>query len=171
MYRLAIVVAFVVSAALVVGCGRSQRTVVVPGGKMTVTTDKKGGETKTVTMESKDGSGKVTIGSQKTMTEAELGVPVYPGAESLASSKAEGKEGGKASSYENYTLSTTDSHDKVAAFYKSRLKDVQSSSTIDQGDHKMTMFSIERGKLRIVVQVMDDPKEKKTMIVVTRAVN
>ena len=111
--------------ALLCGCGprpgdTSTTTVTTPDGQATVTTQKDG-EKSTVTVNAPDGT--YTATSQNSVTEAELGVPFYPGAkaEGGGSYAAVNQAKGQAGKAAGVTLSTPDPVDKVVAFYKDKL--------------------------------------------------
>jgi hypothetical protein len=90
--------------ALGLGLWRLSRTVDVDrSGQVTVTTPK----------------GKVTVGAQQTpVTEAQLGVPLYPGSKQQEGAlEITGEEG----SMHTYVFKTSDSPQQVMAFYRERL--------------------------------------------------
>jgi len=170
MTRKALICALsLVVAAAFLGCGRSRKTVAVPGGTATVKTEKGlRGDKQTVEVNTKEGKATVTTEEGKKVTEADLGVPVYPGAKSETSGTYEGGQGGQMGKLEQYTLSTKDSFEKVADFYKNKIKNPQSSYVGSSGDQKTAMFAVEQGKQTIAVQVMYNEKEGKTIISVTK---
>ena len=159
-----IVLAMVVLMAA--GCSKTKKTVVVPGGKATVTTDKSG-EGK-VEIEGKEGKATIEVGESVKVTEAELGVPIYPGATAQASSKFEGKEKDSGKSAGHYVLVTSDSVDKVAAFYKSNLKDVKNPVEQNMGNGKMVIFTLESDGKQISVHISSNEENKQTMIMVMK---
>ena len=169
MKRVAVCMLLFALVFTVSGCSRSKKTVLVPGGTATVTTEKGiGGEKNTVEVKTKEGKATFTAEKGAEITEAELGVPVYPGAESVSSGKFEG-QGGQAQNVEHHSLSTKDDFTKVVAFYKSKLKNPQNSYVQEAGKDKMAMFNIEQGKTSIVVHVVYTEKEGKTIINVTKS--
>ena len=120
------------------GCG-SKRTVTVPGGKATVTDE--GGNGKTVEMETKEG--KATMSTEKkSITEAELGVAVYPGAKVEMSGSYEGSAAGQEGKSEQYMLTTPDSFEKVTEFYKANLSNVKNSFNQTMGGQKMAVYAV-----------------------------
>lgn len=164
-------IACLVAALLVLGCGKSERTIFVPGGKAKVTTEKSGGtEKKTIEIKGKEGTATIEVDTKKKITEAELGIPVYPGSEVVSSGKYETQTKTEAGSVEHHILSTTDDLDKVVAFYKSKLKGVKNTFSMDQGKQKFTMFELGDDKEGLSVQIISDIKDgkTKTMINVTR---
>lgn len=167
MRRLAIAGALLVAVALLaLGCGKSEKTVYNgPGGKVSVQSGK--GQDKTVNVETKEGTATVTSGEDKTITEAELGAPVYPGARVQAAGKFDSKKAGE-QSVEQHILFTNDSFEKVAAFYKSHLKNTKGEQNMSQGEQKMAIFTVGEGKSQMMVHVSWDAKEKRTMIQVMK---
>jgi hypothetical protein len=151
---------------LISGCGRDKDsfTASTPEGKVTVNADKSGQGT--VQIETKDGTVVVTGQQGGTVTEAQLGVPVYPGATVKTSSKMEGAATGNKGTLEMYMLMTPDSLEKVTAFYKSNLKNVKNSLVQGSGDQGMAMFSIGDDDA-ITVNIMSD-KSKETIIQIAK---
>lgn len=151
------------------GCGKKEetRTISTPDGKMKVTADKSG-QGGRVEIETKEGKSIVITGEQGgTVTESQLGVPVYPGATLKASSKMEGPATGGQGGVEVYTLISSDNWEKVAAFYKSNLKNVKGTFNQGSGDQGMAMFSIgDKGDL--TVNVIGDSKKNETIIQVAK---
>ncbi len=147
------------------GCAKKQ-TYVGSDGKVTVS--EKGGEAKTVEIES--GSAKSTVSlEKKTITEKELGVPVYPGATVEVSGNYEGSQEGKQESMQQTMLTSSDGFEKVFAFYKSNLKNVQSSFNQDTPGGKMAMFSVKSGdKGDISIHILTDKEKNVTQIQVIR---
>lgn len=161
-----LIVALALAAAICTsGCGKRQQTYVTPGGNVTVKT---GGGQQTTEYQTKEGTAKVTTGQKGPITEAELGVPVYPGATVETTVQAQGMPSAGGKSVEVHNLSTTDSFDKVAEFYKSKLKKAQSNIVQGQGGQNMAMFTMEQGKTSIMVHVMADKDAGKTTINVTK---
>jgi hypothetical protein len=156
-----------ITGLLISGCGKDKNsfTASTPGGKVTVNADKSGQGT--VQIETKDGKVVVTGQQGGTVTEEQLGVPVYPGATVKGSSKMEGPAtGNKGGTLEMYTLMTPDSLEKVTAFYKTNLKNVKNSLVQGSGDQGMAMFSIGDDGA-ISVNIVSD-KNKETVIQVAK---
>jgi hypothetical protein len=155
-----------ITGLLISGCGKDKDsfTASTPGGSVTVNTD--GSGQGNVQIETKDGKVVVTGQQGGTVTEAELGIPVYPGATVKGSSKMEGAATGNQGVLEMYTLATPDSLEKVAAFYKSNLKNVKNSFVQGSGDQGMAMFSIGDDGA-ITVNIVSD-KNKETVIQVAK---
>ncbi len=154
---------------LVAGCGRDEKKVVVEGkdGKATITA-KGAGDTQVVQMETKEGKVTVTSGNQ-TVTEAELGVPLYPGAKVVSSGRMDSSKEGTEKSYAQYHLGTKDDFDKVYTFYKTNLKNVEQTLNQSAGDQKMAMFTVgNKEKGTINVNIIRDEKKGETLIQVLR---
>jgi hypothetical protein len=159
----------VIVGLVLFGCGKKEEThtVSTPDGKMKITADQSGQGGK-VEIETKEGKAVVITGEQGgTVTEAQLGVPVYPGATVKASSKMEGAAAGGEGGVQVYTLTTSDNWEKVAAFYKSNLKNVKGTFNQGSGNQGMAMFSIgDKGDL--TVHVTGDSKKNETIIMVAK---
>lgn len=157
---------FLIAGLLISGCGRDKNsfTASTPGGKVTVNADRSGQGT--VQIETKDGTVVVTGQQGGTVTEAQLGVPVYPGATVKASSKMGGAATDNKGTVEMYTLMTPDSLEKVTAFYKSNLKNVKNTLVQGSGDQGMAMFSLGDDGA-ISVNIVSD-KNKETIIQVAK---
>jgi hypothetical protein len=159
-----IAIAAIVLVALFAGCS-SSRTVSTPGGDVTVT--EKGGEAKTVEVTTGEGKAVVTT-EKKTVTEEELGVPVYPGATAEMTSSYEGMPGQEGMA-QHTMLVTSDPFDKVSAFYKANLKNVQSSMTHDMGEGTMSMFALKGADgSEIAVNITSDKEKNVTHIQVVK---
>ncbi len=150
---------------LLMGCGKSEKTVYSSReGKVTVKQDRLGGKEQTVNVETKEGKATVTTGERKTITEAELGVPVYPGAVvEVTGTYQSGKAGGD-ESVEQHILYTTDSFDKVVSFYKAKLKNIKSEQNMSSGDTKLAIFAVGEENNQTMVQINWSASEKRTMI-------
>ncbi len=139
-----VVVSLLVIAGLVMtGCGKKEDnfSVSTPGGKVTVKTD--GSAQGAMQIETKDGKAIVVTGqSGGTITEAQLGVPVYPGATVKATVSMQGAAGSDKGRTDVCTLLTPDSFDKVATFYKANLKNVKTSFVQGAGEQGIAMFTI-----------------------------
>jgi hypothetical protein len=141
---------FVTAACFVAGCGRDEsKTFTTPGGTVKVTA-KQSGQEGVVTVETKEGAATIKTGPQA-VTEAELGAPVYPGAQVVSSGQfGQTKDAGSGVA-STFLMSTNDSFDKVSAFYKTNLKDVQQSMDQTAGDQKIAMFMTgKKGNMRNV---------------------
>jgi hypothetical protein len=150
----------VVAMVLISGCGRSEKSFSTPDGKVTVKTDGKG-QGGTVQMEGKDGKVSVVTDQGGSVTEAELGVPVYPGSTVKATVKMEDKGAGKGS-VEMRTLSSKDNFEKVSGFYKANLKNVKSTFVQGEAGKGMAMFTIgENGE--ITVNIIGDGDKETTI--------
>jgi hypothetical protein len=126
---------------LMAGCGKDDsQTITTPEGKVTVTTKNDTGK-ETVKIETKEGSLTVKTGSH-TISEAEFGVPVYPGAQVVSSGQIDETKNNAPGVSATYLMTTNDNYDKVVAFYKANLKKVEQSMNHTMGDEKIAMFTI-----------------------------
>jgi hypothetical protein len=143
--RILVVMALVLAVVFGSGCAKKEATV-VPGDK-----------TKTVEVNTDQGKATVDEG-KKSITEEELGVPVYPGAVVESNDKETG-----------ITLTSTDSFDKVSKFYKDNLKNIQKTMPQDLNGKKMIMFGLlgaDGSKISVVV--VDMLEKKVTSITVMK---
>ncbi len=147
--------ALVATLVIATGCGGSKTTVKTPEGEVKV--EEKEGK---VTYETEEG--KVTYeGSDKAPSEAELGAPVYPGAEYVEGSggtaTASGPEGQFTTSGAEFV--TEDAYSKVVDFYTGKLGEpmYQDTSTkeatwmINVNEESFTVVTVseEEGKVKI----------------------
>lgn len=169
MTRSAPIMAVLATALLATGCGKTERTFHTPGGKVKVKTEKSlRGEKQSLEVKAKEGTVTFTAGEKRSISESELGVPVYPGAKVESTSSVKGGAGGNSGTYEQYMLSTDDSYDKVLDFYKSNLKDVKTSYVGTQGETRSAMFSMGNGKKQTTVHILNDRDKKQTIIQVMK---
>jgi len=151
-----------VGLLLASGCGRDETTTYsTPEGDVTVTTRQQGGQDMTI-VESGEGSLTVFSGPQS-ITEAQLGVPLYPGAQLFSSAQMDQAGAGAAS----YSLTSSDGFDQVVSFYRDNLKDVRQSMDQSMGGQKMAIFLVGKENELKSVQIMADLVEGKTAIQVT----
>lgn len=113
----------------IVGCGEKKTTVETPFGDVEVSKDNgdikigdENGDDESVTIKTEEGD--VTYkSSDKAPTEAELGVPIYPGAEYVPGSggtaSAKGEDGEFVTAGAEFT--SDDGFDKVVDFYTKKL--------------------------------------------------
>jgi hypothetical protein len=160
---------FVTAACFAAGCGRDEsKTFTTPGGTVKVTAKQSGAEG-VVTVETKEGTATIKSGSQA-VSEAQLGAPLYPGAQVLSSGEFGQTKGAGSGVASTVVMSTNDSFDKVAAFYKTNLKDVQQSMDQTAGDQKIAMFMTGRkGNMRNV-QIIAKTSGGPTNIQITKIV-
>jgi hypothetical protein len=150
-------------AMLALGCG-SRTTTVAPGGNVTVNKSVTG-KVKDVKVETKEGTYTSKVGSGKTITAAELGAPVYPGATEMMARDFKGNKMANMPGYSQHILATDDSFDKVNAFYKSNMKGAVGQE-MSQGAKKIAVFAVGNGAM--MVHIVTDPEKKKTMIMVMK---
>lgn len=116
--------------------GSTNVTVTNPdGSKTNVSTDKSG------SMKIDGPNGSASMGAGTSVTEAEIGVPFYPGSTEKAGASFK-METEKEKAYSS-VRTTTDDPTKVADFYKDKVKGATSTTT-SSGDTTMAMTS---GKL------------------------
>ena len=166
--RVKIFVIMVLALAVVFGSGCAKKdTYVGPGGEK-VTVTKEGGKAKNVEVDTGEGKATVNI-EKKKITEKELGVPVYPGAVVELTGQFEGNDKNKTGSLNQTMLTTTDSFEKVSAFYKTNLKKIENSMTHEMGGSKMSMYTIKAADgTDIAVNVIDNKEKKVTTIQVVK---
>ena len=164
MSKMAAILAVLLCIAVAVsGCGRPQQTYTTPDGK--VTTTKTGPNSGKVEFQGKEGKVTVETNQGQTVTEADLGVPVYPGVTVLSTNKMD-MNGGK---MEQYSLSTTDSVDKVAEFYKSNLKNVVNSSSGSSDDGQTATFTVGSNEKPTNIIIHRGKSDDKTLIAITKS--
>lgn len=151
---------------LFAGCGKDEKTITTPDGKVTVKTSPSG-QQGAIQVESKDGKATIVGGPQQSVNPAEVGAPIYPGAQVQMSGKYEGKEQAGKESFAQYIFVTNDAYEKVVEFYKANLKDVKGSFTQNTGTQKMTMFQV-GDKAQQHVNVIFDSNKNQTTIQIMR---
>jgi len=158
------------TALFVTGCGRDDtKTFSTPDGKVTVTAKPGGQGEGVVKIEGKEGTVTVKAGPQA-VSEAELGAPVYPGAQVVSSGQFSDAKGARSGVASTYMMTTNDSFDQVASFYKANLKDVQQAMDQTAGDQKMAMFMTgKKGDMRNI-QVIAKTSGGPTNIHITKIV-
>jgi len=145
------------------GCGK-KRTYVTPGG--TVHVEQKRGDDQTVQIDTGKGTATFETG-KKSITEAELGAPVYPGA--VVESSGSFEDSGSGQNTTQHVLTTSDGFDKVLAFYKSNLKNIKSSVTNTTADESMAMLGAKTAAGdEINVHITTDKEKKLTRILVMK---
>jgi hypothetical protein len=180
MKRLGAVAMLLLVLSVAAGCGRKQTYRTAEG---TVTLDRKGQKVE-ATIEGE--KGKVTVtGDQSKMTvqndertttvqsgaqvsEADLGIPIYPGAKAEQAITSSSTGEGEAKSITQVHLTTPDSFDKVKAFYQAKLPKVK--ATTDVSTPEISMFQMtwkEDGEDRTLI-VSRNSGDKQTQIVLNR---
>ena len=137
-----------IAAVLLASCSSHKTTVLTGDGAATVSTSQ---DNKTATVDTKDGSVKV---GKDVVDPSKLGAPVYPGATAedsggIAMSSAKG-------SGQMVAFKTTDSFDKVYAFYKAQMPKDSEKMKFSQGGSSMATF-----------QVGDDSGPETTTVMIT----
>lgn len=148
------------------GCSKEESTSYsTPEGQVTVTTKQQDGKD-TVTVKSAEGSLTVSTAPQ-TITAAQLGVPLYPGALLVSSAQLEQGRDAAPGVSATYLLTSSDGFDQVAAYYKANLKDIRQTMDQGMGDQKIALFLVGKKNAHKSVQIMSDTVEGKTAIQVT----
>ena len=150
--------------ALFAGCGRSEQTYVTEEGKVTVRKGASPTGGGTVEIETEEGKATMTTDTKKTITAAELGAPVYPGATVEATTRYETPQG----KTESTVLVTPDSFEKVEAFYKSNLKNPRNTYSVTHEDTKTAMFMMGADDAPLTVTITATQGENKTNIAVMK---
>ena len=105
-------------------------------------------------------------GGSETITEAEFGVPVYPGA---TVTKDLETPTGLPEGIQRNVISTPDDLDKVIEFYKANLKDVTDSRVHEMDGGKMGMFTIKGSPTSTInVNITSDKEKNLTNIEVVK---
>jgi hypothetical protein len=143
------------AAVLLIGCGPKDETVVVGPDGSKMTSSKDGNQVKvtgphgemtadsdkgTFTMKDDKGN-EVTTGG--TVTEADLGVPFYPGSKEKPNANFLATENGKKSVV--CTRTTSDAPDKVIEFYKDKVEQASTSSGAVGDMHSATLSGKVKG--------------------------
>jgi hypothetical protein len=131
--------------------------------------DLSGGSAKITTTDASGKTSQIEMGAAK-VGEAELGVPFYPGASTAegSSSKVSTPDGSMYSVF----LQSADSPDKVAAFYRDRLKAMSAGKQMmdmSGGDGSANlMLADDKAKTSVQVNVMKGEKGTDIQIVASR---
>ena len=160
----AALVALFLIAVLVGGCGRPAEQTVYDskGGKVTAT--KTGPNAGKVEIETKEGKATIETNTTQTVTEAELGVPVYAG----AVVKQSGTYESNGEKVFTCSLATPDDFEKVVAFYKSNLSNAQNTVTSNTDEAKVASFVVGPTESSISLTIVWTKNEPTTMIQVVR---
>lgn len=167
MKTLALLCAAIVLGAVLTGCAshRSSRTYKTPDSEVTVKEDNDG---KDVQVQTSEGTATLKeIPAGKTVSEKEIGAPVYPGAKASTLTGYDAAEPSQGS-MQQYQLSTTDSFDKVYTYYQKNLKDIQSSYSGSEDGRKAGTIMSGKSANALIVNIVEDKDQKKTIIVITR---
>ena len=152
---------FALLAAFLAGCGGPTQTVTdSEGNKATISQDGakmtfEGKDGEKVDVVSKDGKTTwksnegATMESGGTMTEAELGLPLYPGGKTQegSSTKVDTPQG----SVRTVILTTSDAPDKVVEFYKPKIKEPNTYTGTNDGNiNTMLNGKLESGETVLI---------------------
>jgi hypothetical protein len=151
---------FMLAASLLAaGCSRNTAVINTPEGTIHVNKGKQ-----QVTITGKQGT--MTLGTK--IGEKDLGIPIYPGAVEKGGENATSNTAKGASSFTMADFTTPDSVKKVAAFYKSKLPTAAKMTQISTPGMQMVTFDLkgEKGSKGVHIQLMSDPKTKKTQIMI-----
>jgi len=165
---------------LVSGCGRKE-TYSTPEG--TVTLERRG-DTTEVTVDSEDGTlkmkgdeSKMTVTTEKgtavveispEISEEDIGIPIYPGAKVEQTVKRTDAE--EQQDFAQVHLSTTDSFDKVKAFYQEKLPKATVAGNVETPDVKMLQMTWKVEGEQKMIMVSRDKSDAVTRIVLHRMV-
>lgn len=155
-------VCLALAGVVTAGCGKATR-VVTPEGEVTVEHHPGGGATATVTTE--EGTATGEVGAH--VTEADLGVPLYPGAavEHSVTWSAEGQQEGRLS---QVRLVTPDSPEAVKAFYQQRLPKAQVALDMSTAELQMVQMLYEEGAVKRQLVITREKDADRTSIVISR---
>lgn len=140
--------------------GKGEVVVESEEGKVEIHTDA-GKEVTTYSSE----EGTVKVGKVD-MSEKELGVPIYPGAERKYGADADTADGDSAQLF----LQTSDPIDDVVAFYEEKLGAGKKVSDMQMPGSRMVMFAKEEGKVKVAVTIRRADSENTTNINIVRVV-
>lgn len=158
-----IALAFAAAAVVLLAACSNKHTIYTKNGTATVETQNGG---QTTTYQSKEG--KVTIGKGAVDT-SKLGAPVYPGA-GQGSDAVAMNVNSKTGSGQMATFTTTDSFDKVYAWYKQQLPKGAEKMKLDSGGSSIAEFVMGEEKTGQTM-VMLSAKDGKTQITITHGTN
>ena len=132
--RYGLALALVAILAAFPACAKKSTTIQGANGPVTVTQDQ---ANKSVTFQSKEGTAKLGVGA---VDPASLGLPLYPGATpnangSLSTETKEGKN-------QLITMQSTDSFDKVYAFYKDKMPAGSEKAHMSVAGNQMASFQV-----------------------------
>ncbi len=178
---LALLACVALIAALAAGCGRKQ-TIETPEG--TVTIEERPGRAE-VTIEGERGAGKVQVegeevsgkitteegtvefGTEAEVSEEELGIPLYPGADPVHTGRLTQSGKGEAGVVQA-GFTTGDSVDKVKAFYEEKWPGARAAMDIKSEDSRMVQMVLEEEETQKTVMISRDKDESQTNIVLMR---
>lgn len=161
------------------GCGKAQEAVAEKSVEKAIEASiaKDGGSAKVdlsqgaMKITTTDAAGKTTqmeMGSAK-ISEAEIGLPFYPGSQPVEGSAMRMASGG--STVLQLGLHSDDAPDKVAAFYRDKLKAMAAGKQMmdmSSGDGAVLSLADDKGKSTLQVHIGKDDKGSSVMINSTR---
>jgi hypothetical protein len=157
------ILALICCAALIVaavaGCGGKQ-TYTAPGGEVTVEERGEGAE---VTITAEDEEGSVSVEVNRGVTEEEIGLPFYPGAEQEQTATFS-QEGDESAETTHVTLSTPDSIDQVKAFYEEQVPDVETAVEASSPDSRIVQMVVNEGETQKMIVITRDNDAEATTI-------
>lgn len=158
------ILALICCAALMVaaaaGCG-GKKTYTAPGGEVTV---EGRGESAEVTITGEDEEGTVSVEVNRGVTEEEIGLPFYPGAEQEQTATFS-QEGAETAETTHVTLSTPDPIEQVVAFYEEQVPDVETAVDAFSPDSRIVQMVVDEGEgQKMIVITRDNDAEATTII-------
>jgi hypothetical protein len=148
------------AAAVTVGCG-GKKTYSTPGGEVTVEGN---GDAARVTMRTDQGDTSFATGQK--ISEREIGIPFYPGAEVSHSGTRSATEEVQARSV---SLTTSDSVDEVKAFYQKKFTKAQTTADVTTEDSRAVSMMLEKGDTQKIVMISRKKGADETTIVLHRS--
>jgi len=180
MKRLGAVAMLLLVLSVAAGCGRKQTYRSAEG---TVTVDRKGktveatiegekgkvtitGDQSKTTVQNEQGTTTVQTGAQ--VSEADLGIPIYPGAKAQQSITSTSTGAGEAKNISQAHLTTPDSFEKVKAFYQAKLPKVKATADVATPEMSMFQMTWKKGSDAFTLIVSRSNGDKQTQIVLNR---
>ncbi len=158
------ILALICCAALMVaaaaGCG-GKKTYTAPGGEVTV---EGRGEDVQVTITGEGEEGTFSVEVNRGVTEEEIGLPFYPGAEQEQTATFS-QEGAEAASTTHVTLSTPDPIDQVKAFYEEQVPDVKTVVEASDADSRIVQMIVNEGETQKMIIITRDNDAEATAII------
>lgn len=150
-----LLLALFIGTVLICGCAAKKTVLYAPG--MKVEENRQNGA---VSIQTKDGN--ATIGA---VDEKELGVPIYPGATVTSGMSFSGTPSAKSGAI--VFADTTDSVDKVAAYYLQHIPGAKQTMKVSGPTGSMVSISVRNGQGRTIgVNITGDSNGKQTHIMI-----